>query len=219
MTLPVLSIWDRWSSGCSLALLGKSDRVDWMDSLTRSRGVHLISRYVASMQSPNKAADPKGSAELPVWRPCCLQPLHLLCLSPASLVVFLGQAPKAVLMFAFENRPEESFRPFQWPQASGRGLEWAGRPVPALEPVAVGRVSLMTPAWEWDESGQAVNSGLCPCLLPRLRTSSRSLEGGWGGLALLQGLRAWPHSGFGIRPMQVHPRLSRHSPSIVFIVG
>lgn len=136
MTLPVLPIWDHWSSGCSLALLGKSDRVDWMDSLTRSRSVHLISLYVASMESPKEAADPRGGAELPVWRPCCLQPLHLLCLPPASLVLFLGQAPKAVLMFAFENQPEKSFRPSQWPQASGRGLEWAGRPVPELEPVA-----------------------------------------------------------------------------------
>ena len=73
------------------------------------------------MESPKEAADPRGGAELPVWRPCCLQPLHLLCLSPASLVVFLGQAPKAVLTFAFDNQPEKSFRPSQRPPGFREG--------------------------------------------------------------------------------------------------
>lgn len=48
------------------------------------------------------------------------------------------------------------------PQASGRGLEWACRPVPTLELVDVGSVSPTTPAWESDESGQAASIGLCP---------------------------------------------------------
>lgn len=60
MTLAVLSIWDRWSGGCSLALLGKSDRRDWMDSLTRSRSVRLIPRHVASRGEPQRGSRSEG---------------------------------------------------------------------------------------------------------------------------------------------------------------
>lgn len=73
------------------------------------------------MERRKEAADPRGGTELPVWHPCCLLPLHLLCLSPASLVVFLEQAPKAVLMFAFDNQPEKSFHPSQWPPGFREG--------------------------------------------------------------------------------------------------
>lgn len=59
MTLAVLSIWDRWSSGCSLALLGKSDRRDWMDSLTLSPGAQALFRHVGFPGEPQRGSRSK----------------------------------------------------------------------------------------------------------------------------------------------------------------